>query len=252
MKKIFLFSVFIQSILISANAQFIGQNNVMGAGGNFSQYLNKTLLKTTTEGVGKEAVVNSFNNTENTKGARFLFDTWVKGDSVIDAGGNIINTVSFIFNFDKMTGNLLATQDKINIMSVAPIGINSFVLEDKGRKYIFEHVAAIDSLKFFLALVKSDTRYSLYKRFVTKFIASNFRNDGVMQTGNQYDEYKDESQYYIIEPGATSAKVVSLKPKGIKAALEMQKEKTDAYFKQHKEDVIDERFLSGLINSLNE
>ena len=251
-KELALVLLFTHFVFTSAHAQLIGQHGVTGAGGTFSQYLSKTLLKNATKNTSKEAAINAFNNIENTIGTRFLFNTWVDGDSVINAQGNLINTTSFIFNFDKMTGNLLATQDKINNMAVAPTGINSFILKDKGKKYPFEHVKAIDSFKFFLVLVKSEAQYSLYKRFVTKFIESNFRNDGIIQTGHDYDEYKDESQYYIVRQSTGISENIILKPKVMKAVLKDNKEKVDVYFSQHKSDPIDEIFLVGLITYLNQ
>jgi hypothetical protein len=52
----------------------------------------------------------------------------VNGDSVINAQGLLINTTGFIFNYDKVTGSMLATQDKINNMLVSSRGVQSFVL----------------------------------------------------------------------------------------------------------------------------
>ncbi len=250
MKKILCLFIPVTLLTAAASAQFLGQNNVMKAGGNFSQYLTQTMMKKIDASATKEGVINTFNNTENTKGTRFLFDIWVSGDSVFDTRGNYINTTSFLFNLDKMSGNLLVTQDKINIMSVAPTGINSFMLKNNPNLYLFEHVKAIDSTRFFLALEKNDAGYSLYKQFAVKFTAANFRSDGVIQTGNDYNEYKDESQYYIV--GKSSAAQISFKPKSIKAALEKDKEKVDTYFRQHKGDTIDEAFLISLTRYLNQ
>jgi hypothetical protein len=251
MKKVFFLAVFILMLIKAASAQSNNQGNLLRAGGNFNEYLNRTAIKNLPN-ARKAGAVNAFNNEENTKGTRFLFDSWVNGDSVINTQGNYINTATFLFNFDKMTNNVLVTQDKINIMAVAPTGINSFILEDKGRQYIFEHVKAIDSTKFFLALVKNETWYSLYKEFITKFAEANFRNDGLIQTGKEYNEYKDESQYYIVQQGNVTAKLIDLKPKVIKAVFGEKKEKADAYFRQHKDDAVDESFLIGLITYLNQ
>ena len=232
-------------------AQFVGNGSVMGASQNFSQFLNKSLLKSTDMSANKSAAITSFNNLENTVGKRFLFDTWVSGDSVTDAQGNLINTASFVFNFDKLEGNLLATEDKINNMAVSPSGIQSFVLQDKGKPYKFEHVKAIDPLKFYVRLVKSDSGFSLYKQPAVKFIPSNFRNDGVIQTGNPNDEYKDASTYFVVNQNAGISTAINLKTKDIKETLKAQKEKVDSYFKQHKDDDINEAFLINLIDFLN-
>lgn len=250
MKKAFFSFVSVSMLITAATAQFAGQGKVTAAGGNLNQYLNRTVL----EGVKtdpKAGATTIFNSEENTKGTRFLFDNWATGDSVTNTQGNYINTESFLFNFDKMTGNLLVSQDKISIMSVAPDGINSFILQNEDKPYIFEHVNKIDPSWFFLALVKSENGYSLYKLFKTKFTEANYKSDGVVQTGSQENEYKDESQYYIIAPGAAAAKPINPKPKVIKAALAEKKDKTDAYFQQHKSDAVDENFLTGLVGFLN-
>lgn len=248
-KKLFLL-VNVLALAATLRAQVIGRNSITSAGSNFNQYLTKTALKNIEGSGAKGSVINSFNNVENTKGTRFLFDNWVNGDSIMGVQENFINTTSFLFNYDKMTDNLLVTQDKVNIMSVAPDGINSFILKNNDKLYLFEHVKAIDPAKFFLNLVKSDTGYSVYKKLGVRFVQANVRNDGMIKTGNDYDEYVDESQYYIVAK-LNTVKPVSLKPKVIKAALEDKKDKVDAYFKQHREDIIDETFLTGLIAFLN-
>ena len=126
-----LFALMLLSVQVTA--QRPGDVNLRSAQGNFNQYLSKTTLKNLDEGAAKKAgIITAFNNMENTIGKRFLFDTWVKGDSVIDIQRSYINSVSFLFNFDKLTGNLLVTQDKINIMSVVPEGISSFILSEGG------------------------------------------------------------------------------------------------------------------------
>jgi len=249
MKKFFFLLVFYLMVLTSASSQFM--NNTNNAQSNLNQFRSGMVMKNVNINRDKAGIINTFNNEENTKGTRFLSDNWVNGDSVLNMEGNYINTASFLFNFDKMTGNLLVTQDKINIMSVAPSGINSYILGDNNKQYIFEHVKGIDSSQFFLALVKNENGYSLYKLFKTKFIPANSRNDGVVQTGSEENEYKDESQYYVVEKGA-AAKLINFKPKVIKAALEGSKEKTDTYFRQHKDDAVDESFLIRLITYLNQ
>ena len=146
--------------LVQATSQRPGEGNLRSAQGNFNQYLSKEAVKNLDANAAKKAgMIHSFNDMENTVGRRFLFDTWVKGDSVADMQGNFINSIAFLFNFDRLTGNLLVTQDKINIMSVVPGGISSFILEDMGQQYVFAHANDIDSLKFFQARIKWDSAY---------------------------------------------------------------------------------------------
>ena len=241
--------VFLKFMLVAGS--LAAQNNINHtASGNFAQYLNKTMVSNIT-GRNREKILTAFNNAENTTGKRFLFDDWVTGDSVINMQGSVLTTTGFIFNFDMRTGNLLATEDKINNMAVLPEGVKSFILTNNGRQYCFQHVRNIDSSKFFLALVRSDTKYSLYKLFKVKFIPSDYRNDGLIQTGNPNDQYKDESEYYITDQKSGKTDQVSLRSKSIKAALATSEQKVKYYFRDHRDDSIDENFLTGLVKYVN-
>src|SRR5437870_2401035 len=47
----------------------------------------------------------NFNNTENTKGKRYLFDNWVKGNVINAQGATVVND-SFFYNLDKVQNDL--------------------------------------------------------------------------------------------------------------------------------------------------
>ncbi len=251
MKKITILFALVNVIAAGASAQLTGPLNITGAQSNFAQYLSKSAIKNTENTNDKDAPVEVFNSMENTKGKRFLFDTWATGSQVTDAQGQPVNADSLLFNFDKLTGGLLVTQNKIDVMSVASAGIRSFSLQYKRKDYPFQHVSAIDSTKIFLKLAGVDSLYSLYKECKAKFVKSNYRDDGLIQTGNPYDEYIDESEYNITKPNSSTSRIITLKPKDIKNVLVSQKEKVNAYFKEHRNDAIDENFLVNLINYIN-
>lgn len=251
MKKLPFLTLILLLKFLLVSGPLAAQNDIdHTASGNFAQYLNKTMVNNIT-GRSSEKILNTFNNTENTTGKRFLFDEWVSGDSVINMQGSVLNTTAFIFNFDMRTGNLLATLDKINNMAVLPEGVYSFILTNNGKQYYFQHVKNVDSSKFFLALVRNDTKYSLYKLFKVKFIPSDYRNDGLIQTGNRNDEYKDESEYYIVDEKSGKTEQVSLKSKAIKAAFESNVQQVKSFFSDHRNDSIDENFLTGLVRYVN-
>ena len=231
-------------------AQLTGPLKMTGSESNFSQFLSRSQLKQTTAMADKVAGAITFNDQENTKGTRFLFNNWVKGDSVITKSDVAINVSSYLFNYDKLTGSLLASEDEKDVLAVSAAGIQSFKLAYANRQYNFEHVNAIDSTKFYLALVKNKEKYSLYKDLVVNFIPSNYRNDGLIATGTLDNEYRDASRYYILMPDATFRLIV-FKPKAIKDILIKEREKAEKYLSAHKNDDINESFLIHLINEVN-
>lgn len=235
--------------VVSSRAQF-GQTNIRSAGGNLSQYLMSTIISST-EGGRKSKVITAFNTAENTMGKRFMFDHWVNADSIITSSHEYISPESYFFNFDKMTGRLLVSQDKINIMALAASGINSFILHDENVKYVFDKLPQIDSSKFYLALVKSNTGHSLYKSSAVKFIMANFRDDGVIQSGNRYDEYKEENEYYVVEASTKHFKFINFRARVIKTVLFSEKVQTDKFFRASWDKKINEEFLVNLINYVN-
>ncbi len=251
MKKTLAYLFFTSVTAVSASAQLTGPLNMTGAQSNFAQYLSRTAADKAGN-VADNGVVTSFNDMENTKGERFLFNTWVSGSGMIDAQGQAVNSGTYLFNFDKLTGGLLVTENKKDMMLVASTGVKSFMLESKGKQYRFQHVPLIDATKFYLHLAGSDILYSLYKECSVRFVKSNYRDDGMIQTGKPYDEYLDNSLYYLILPNENTFRVVPLKPKEIKNLLLARREKVNAYFSQHRDDEINETFLTGLIYYINQ
>ncbi len=242
-----LLSIFITAA--TASAQLTGPLNKTNAESNFAQYLRLSSVDGTAD-KGTTEPLEEFNNVENTKGRRFLFNTWATGSNVSDKQGQPMNISSYLFNYDELTGSLLATENKKDILSVTPGALKSFTLEYRGKQYAFAHIGAIDSTRFYLRLAGGDGMYALYKECKVRFVKSNYRNDGIIQSGNPNDEYIDESQYYIIRPNEETGRIV-FKPSDIKNILVAEKEKVKAYFNQHSDDPVDEYFLTDLITSLN-
>ena len=192
-----------------------------------------------------------FTNKESTVGNRYLFDKWVKG-SVVNLQDIIISNDDFLFNYDKMGKTLLATQDKQKIIEIDPDAIKSFTLTDSTEVIVFEKVPVISDRDFFIALVKSENRYSLYKSVKTKFEKANFSTNGIFESGKKYDEFIDEPEYYIVLPGQKESRKIGLKRKSIKAALGNEEKKVKEYFSNMSEaGTLDESVLIGLITFLN-
>lgn len=234
---------------LSLTAQ-LGPGDIRSAGSNYSEYLFRT-LKESTQSARTDNKIETFNDQENTEGKRFLFDRWVRGDSLVNPDGSLTDAGSFYFNFDKMTGHVLVTANKKDMLTVSPTHMHSVVLDDNGQRLRLWRVDAIDSTRFFVALATDSPSRSLFKGIHTKFSKANFRDDGVVQTGNRYDTYKDNDLYYLVDKAHNMFRFINFKPKLIRAVLVAEKVKTEEYLKQHRSEPINEAFLIGLINFVN-
>ncbi|PWT72838.1 MAG: hypothetical protein C5B59_14875 [Bacteroidetes bacterium] len=198
-------------------------------------------------------VLMSFNNKENTKGKRYYYDGWVKG-TLIGEKGRIISNDKYLFNLDKIDGNLLVTEDKSNIIQVDKSEIRYFTLVNGSDSTSFERVDLIDPKVYLRIITKKGSApgYTLYKTIRTSFVKANYVTDGLMESGNQYDEYVDAEQYFVVLPdGKEFRPIQSLKPKAIRAAFKGEEKRLNEYFDQHSDQPIDEFFLKGLTDYIN-
>lgn len=194
---------------------------------------------------------SSFSRKEDTRGSRYLFDNWVKG-YVVDSKGNTIKNDNYRFNYDKINGALLLTQDQRAVVDVNKEQVKNFTVYDKlDQPMTFEYVSAID-MTHYSQVLSTGSKYKIYKFVKTTFIKSNYVSDGMASTGNRYDEYVDEPNYYIINVKTSEVKKISLKSKAIKQAFIADVDKVKMFYNDHKDDDIDEKFLSGLGDYLNQ
>jgi hypothetical protein len=182
------------------------------------------------------------------KGTRFLFDDWVRG-TIVKNSGEEINGNIYYFNFDKITNNLLVTVDKEQIIEVYKDSIQSFSFREKGELFAFEKFPTIERYRFVRVLIKDIDKYSLYKSMHTKFVGSDFETNGLVETGNPYDEYVDSHKYYIVYKG--EVRPVELKFSSIKKALKENASMAKDYYANHVLDEIDEAYLAGIVEYVN-
>jgi len=254
MRRLFFLIVPFLMIISQANSQRGGsslggevlipreQNAVDKTFKDFSQYSPANFLN--------GSVLRGFNNFENTKGRRYLFDSWVKG-SILTSDGKTIDNPGFLFNLDKVTNRLLVTQDKTNIVEVDKAAIRSLNLNNGAEAVILERLDLINPQVFLRLLTKKDNGYSLYKSTKTKLVKANYTTNGIVESGNTYDEYVDEDQYYIVSAAEKGFKTFTLWPKSIKTALKGNEKKLNGYFYNHAGENIDELFVKGLIEEIN-
>jgi hypothetical protein len=184
-----------------------------------------------------------------TRGTRYLIAHWSQG-LVVNQFDTIINNNSYLYNYDKITGDLLLTQDMSNYISVEQGQVKSFAIKSDEGGYIFEHVSLINSNGYFQLLNKGD-KYAAYKSIKTKLVKANGISNGLTQVGNDYDEYVDDIVYYFIDFKSKTAKQFDLKKKSIKDVMAVDKTRVDKYFTDHKDESINDNFLKGLIAYLN-
>jgi CarboxypepD_reg-like domain len=205
----------------------------------------------TTENMGSVnygGMVPVFHQPTETKGTRLLLSNWSQG-IVVDQNDTVIRNTSFLFNFDKVTGDLMMTQDQQNYIDIDREKVKSFALKSNDIGVVFTRVPSIS--KEYLELLGQGPKYAAFKSIKTKLIKANGESNGLTAVGNDFDEYVDTYVYYIIDLKTNAAKQIELKKKSIKDAVDADKDKAEKYFADHKRDDINDIFLKGFINYLN-
>jgi hypothetical protein len=195
------------------------------------------------------AVFPVFTHKEATQGSRYLFDDWVHG-YVVTAADSVIQNPVLFFNYDKIGGGLLLTKDKHAAIEVYRENVKSFTLFDAlNQPLTFAPVPEIDKTHY-VQVIASGNNYKIYKTIKTKFIASNYESDGLASTGNNFDLYQDEFDYYILNVKTNQLQKIGLKKKVLKQAFAADGTKADGYFKTNDGD-IDDNYLASLGDYMN-
>jgi len=187
---------------------------------------------------------------QDVHGSRYLFDHWVHG-FVITPKDSIKQNDNYFFNYDKIDGNFLFTGDGKSIHKVVDAEVKTITLYDgNGQVYVFEAVPAIDP-KHYMLVLGGGSKYKIYKNIGTKYVKANYVNNGVTQYGNNFDEYKDESDYYVAKlPGGQPQKI-SLRKKAIKTAFAADGDKANKFLNDNDGD-IDDAYLAKLGDYMNQ
>jgi hypothetical protein len=193
--------------------------------------------------------IPTFNSKEETVGNRYLFTRWVNG-SVRNLRDSVFNYPNVLYNYDKIGQSLLLYQDKKIVIEVYSDQIKSFTLKGPDKDYVFEHINLINTEDFFQRVV-TNKKYSLVKTVRTRFVKADYSTNGISESGNNYDEYKDLSTYYIIFPGTKDFAKIELKKKSIKQALPKESARIDGFFYTNNPEAVDEAFLIKLFDELN-
>ncbi len=194
-----------------------------------------------------------FHAPEATIGSPYLFDKWVKG-TVVTATDTVVANPGYRFNYNKMTGVLLVTQDQQTYIALDKGSFKAFTLSDPlGNLHSFEVVRSVNPNSF-VEVVTKGNKYAIYKLIKTKYKKADYRTDGLTESGDKENQYIDEFEYYVVNVSAKAAPAAkfSLKKKSIKEAFGAGGPNVDAYFAQHKDDDINEAFVKELGEYLNQ
>jgi hypothetical protein len=202
-------------------------------------------------GVSSGSFLNFHAGKEDTKGSRMLLATWAPG-VVLTSGDSLVKSDQLVFNYDKISHDLYYSFDHQTVFEAEQPNIKGFSLTTPDGTLVYVKVDAIRSDVFFREFVHCDsTHYGFYSLTITQFKKADYHSDGLVETGNNYDEYLDLPQYYIIPPGGKIFYPVELSKKSLRSALQESKPKVETFISSHKNDPIDETYVKNLVDALN-
>jgi hypothetical protein len=187
---------------------------------------------------------------EATVGSPFLISLYVQG-LVVNQLDSVINKPDYLYNYDKITGNLLLIRNKLDPIAVNRDQVNMFCLKlDKGG-FIFMRVRLINANEYFQVISKG-SKYSCYKLYKNALVKANQQSSsGYMPDGKNYDEYKDVETYYMLDETKQEWSIFELTKKSIRKTLGSQSPAVEQYIKDHQGDEISESYVAHLLDKLN-
>jgi hypothetical protein len=190
-----------------------------------------------------------FQSKEDTKGSIYLFNSWMQGTIVNGYDSNIVNDDKNLYNINKITGDLVMTRDFSNGLTLDRTRISFFTLFDSAKNaHTFMIVPEID-INLFCEVIALGDSCNVFKLTKTKFVKADFHSDGIVSTGNNYDEYVDDVKYYVYNVRTDTYQPFLLKKKSIIAAFD-NNIRVNEYFSKHK-DAIDETVVKNLAVYIN-
>jgi hypothetical protein len=187
---------------------------------------------------------------ENIHGSRFLFNEWVHG-YIRTGKDSIKQNDAYLYNYDKIDGKLIFATGGTDIHLGVRNEVKQFILFDgSGKVYVFEDAPEVDG-QHYSQLIASGAKYKIYKTINTKFIKSDYTNNGITSHGNNYDEFADESDYYLVKQPSGQPQKLSLRKKAIKTAFGADGEKANKFLSDNGGD-IDDAYLQKLGEYMNQ
>jgi hypothetical protein len=190
-------------------------------------------------------------HSNNVEGSQFFSPNWASG-TVTTINNEKIGK-NYLFLYDKVRQELfMKWKDSSFILLADKNQVSAFTL-NTDRTHTFVAAGSYDPSNkgnYFEVLVKSDKGYSLLKLIKTKFVKGDERDIEKQRLGEIYDSFQDQVTYYIVANGTIQP--VTLRKANILKVLAPVRGKASEYFDQHDNSALDESFLTGLVESINE
>jgi hypothetical protein len=213
--------------------------------GSFLQ--NRQMLVTTSGTAAPGQIIKEGFTQEATRGSRYLFEEWVPGFGVSNKDSLIVETTN-LYNFDKLNGNLMYTNDGRSMAGISIQQIRTFTLYDrKGKKHVYENAPTVSDKPFIEVLV-STPRYKIYKKIDTKLKRADYHTDGVLEMGHRYDEFQDVERYYFVSGANPKPQSISLRKSALKKVFAGD---ADAFITSQGSRDVDDEYVKDLGNSLS-
>jgi hypothetical protein len=185
----------------------------------------------------------------DTRGSEYLFDTFVHG-FMINASGELVQNPNYLFDYDKLNGDLLLTRDNKTILTVGWDQVQSFSLfSNSDERFNFEKAPSIDK-SHYVQVLASGKKYKIYKLIKTRFAPADYVNNGAAPHGHDYDEYVDEPDYYVFDVQLNKVQKLSLRKGPIKKVFAKEAGKIGKFLSDNSGD-IDDAYLSKLGDYMN-
>jgi len=184
---------------------------------------------------------------EPTRGSRYLFEDWVPGFGINKQDGLVVEKTN-MYNYDKIGGDILFTNDGKSMAKVSTSQLKSFTLYDKkGHAHLYENAPEINGKPFIEVLLKTP-KYIIYKRVDTKLSKADYHTDGVLEMGHRYDEYQDVDRYFFVNTAENKPHKISLKKSVLKTLMGGD---VDAFITAKGSRNVDEEYVKELGSNLN-
>jgi hypothetical protein len=184
---------------------------------------------------------------EPTRGSRYLFEDWVPGFGINKEDGLVVEKTN-MYNYDKIGGEILFTNDGKSMAKVSTSQLKSFTLYDKkGHAHLYENAPEINNRPFVEVLLKTP-KYIIYKKIDTKLSKADYHTDGVLEMGHRYDEFVDVDRYVFVNTAENKPHKISLKKSVLKNLMGGD---ADPFIAAQGSRDVDEEYVKDLGASLN-